>query len=305
MESNRESEYKYQKYDDLRGTQKRGDLKVRKLKVLLMMLAASVLLLAACGSDKDEENEQATNGEGEESYELVKKGSLTFAASGLYKPFNFEENGELTGFDIEIGNAIAEKLGLEPNPVTNPFETIMQGLIGKKYDAIIGSMAYTKEREKQANFTEPYYYSGGMIFVSKDNKDIKTEDDVKGKKIGVIAQSTYEEPAKNLSDDIQYYSSDVVALKDLTVENRLDAVITADIVGFEAIDNGFEIKEVGKPLWVEQPSIAIRPDNDALREAIDEALAEMIEDGTYDEISQKWFDRNLLDLDLEGVELLE
>ena len=273
--------------------------------MLLVVLAASVLLLAACGSDKDEENVQAVSGEGEGNYELVKKGNLTFAASGLYKPFNFEENGELTGFDIEIGNAIAEKLGLEPNPVTNPFETIMQGLIGEKYDAIIGSMAYTKERAKQANFTEPYYYSGGMIFVSKDNTDIQTEEDVKGKKIGVIAQSTYEEPAKNLSDDIQYYSSDVVALKDLTVANRLDAVITADIVGFEAIDNGFEIKEVGKPLWVEQPSIAVRPENDALREAIDEALAEMIEDGTYDEISQKWFDRNLLDLDLEGVELLE
>ena len=120
-----------------------------------------------------------------------------------------------------------------------------------------------------------------------------------------MAQSTYEKPAQTLSDNIQYYSSDVVALKDLTIEGRLDAVITADIVGYEAIDNDFKIKEVGKPLWVEQPSIAVRPDNDALREDIDKALKEIIEDGTYDEISKKWFDRNLLDLDLEGVELLE
>lgn len=270
-----------------------------------MMFAVSILLLAACGTSDDEDKKsEETNGE-DASYTLVKEGSLTFAASGLYKPFNFEEGGELTGFDIEIGNAISEKLGLEPNPVTNPFETIMQGLLGDKFDAIIGSMAYTKERAKQANFTEPYYYSGGMIFVSKDNTDIKTEDDVKGKKIGVVSQSTYEKPAQGLSDNIQYYSSDVVALKDLTVKGRLDAVITADIVGFEAIDSGFEIKEVGQPLWVEQPSIAIKPENDALREAIDKALAEIIEDGTYDEISQKWFDRNLLDLDLDKVELLE
>ena len=221
-----------------------------KWKTLLFLLIAATFVLAACGDDETQASD--------EGYSLTQKGNLTFAASGLYKPFNFEENGELTGFDIEIGNAIAEKLGQEPNPVTNPFETIMQGLIGEKYDAIIGSMAYTKERAKAA-FTEPYYYSGGMIFVSKDNTDIQSEEDVKGKKIGVIAQSTYEEPAKNLSDDIQYYSSDVVALKDLTIANRLDAVITADIVGFEAIDNGFEIKEVGKPLWVEQPSIAVRP----------------------------------------------
>ena len=273
-----------------------------KLKVLFLLLTVSVLALSACATEKDAKDGKSA---GDESYELMKKGSLTFAASGVYKPFNFEEKGELTGFDIEIGEAIADKMGLEANPVTNPFETIMQGLIGKKFDAIIGSMAYTKERAKQVNFTEPYYYSGGMIFVSEDNVDIKSEDDLKGKKIGVVAQSTYEKPAQTLSDDIQYYSSDVVALKDLTIEGRLDAVITADIVGYEAIDNDFKIKEVGKPLWVEQPSIAVRPDNDALREAIDKALKEIIEDGTYDEISKKWFDRNLLDLDLEGVELLE
>ncbi|HJF33628.1 MAG TPA: transporter substrate-binding domain-containing protein [Sporosarcina psychrophila] len=273
-----------------------------KLKSLFLLLTVSMLVLSACGTKKDA-GEEKSDGDG--SYELMKKGSLTFAASGVYKPFNFEEKGELTGFDIEIGEAIADKMDLKPNPVTNPFETIMQGLIGKKFDAIIGSMAYTKERAKQANFTEPYYYSGGMIFVSEDNTDIKSDADLKGKKIGVVAQSTYEKPAQTLSDDIQYYSSDVVALKDLTIEGRLDAVITADIVGYEAIDNDFKIKEVGKPLWVEQPSIAVRPDNDALREAIDKALKEIIEDGTYEEISKKWFDRNLLDLDLEGVELLE
>lgn len=276
-----------------------------KFKSLVLLLVASVFMLAACTEKKDETggSKGTTNADGD--FELVKKGSLTFAASGLYKPFNFEEDGKLTGFDIEIGNAIAEKLGLEANPVTNPFETILQGLVGKKYDAIIGSMAYTKKRAEQANFTKPYYYSGGMIFVAEDNDEIKTPEDLDGLKIGVVSQSTYEEPAKTLSDNIQYYSSDVVALKDLTVKGRLDAVITADIVGFEAIENGFKIKEVGKPLWVEQPSIAVTKENDALREAIDKALAEMIEDGTYDEISQKWFDRNLLDIDLEGVELLE
>ncbi len=278
---------------------------MRKFKSLVLLLVASVLMLAACGEKKDETGgSKGTKNTGGE-FELVKKGSLTFAASGLYKPFNFEEDGKLTGFDIEIGNTIAEKLGLEANPVTNPFETILQGLVGKKYDAIIGSMAYTKKRAEQANFTKPYYYSGGMIFVAEDNDEIKTPEDLDGLKIGVVSQSTYEEPAKTLSDNIQYYSSDVVALKDLTVKDRLDAVITADIVGFEAIENGFKIKEVGKPLWVEQPSIAVTKENDALREAIDKALAEMIEDGTYDEISQKWFDRNLLDIDLEGVELLE
>lgn len=272
---------------------------MKKWKPLLFVLMAAMLVLAACGdgkkSSKSEDNE----------FGLVKKGKLTYAASGVYKPFNFEEDGELTGFDMEIGAAIAEKMGLEANPVTNPFETILQGLVANKYDAIIGSMAYTKKRAEQAAFTKPYYYSGGMIWVAKDNNDINSPEDLKGKKIGVVSQSTYEEPAKTLSDDIQYYASDVVALQDLTIENRLDAVITADIVGFEAIDNGFEIKEVGNPLWVEQPSIAVHKDNEELRDAIDKALQEIIDDGTYDEISKKWFDRNLLDIDLDEAELLE
>lgn len=271
-----------------------------KLKMMLLLLAATILVLSACGKDKD-----ATGDESNQEYELVKKGNLTFAMSGLYKPFNYEEGGELMGFDVDIGNAISEKLGLEPNPVTNPFETILQGLIGVKYDAIIGSMAYTDERAKQANFTEPYYYSGGMVFVHKDNTDIQSAEDLKGKKIGVVAQTTYDQPAQELSDNIQYYNSDVVALKDLTIPGRLDAVITSDIVGFESIENGFELKEVGQPLWVEKASVVVRPENDALRAAIDEALAELIEDGTYDEISQKWFNRNLLDVDLEGVEILK
>lgn len=274
---------------------------MKNFKMMLLLLAASILVLAACGKE-DEKTSETTEDQG---YKLVNEGKFTFAASGVYKPFSFEEDGKLTGFDIEIGNALAEKMGLEANPVTNPFETILQGLVGNKFDAIIGSMAYTKERAEQADFTEPYYYSGGMIFVAKDNDEITSPEDLDGKKIGVVAQSTYEEPAKELSDDIQYYSSDVVALKDLTVKGRLDAVITADIVGFEAIDNGFEVKEVDKPMWVEQPSIAVNKENPELTKALDQALQEMIDDGTYEQISDKWFGRNLLDIDLEGVELLE
>ena len=274
---------------------------MKKFKMMILLLAASVFVLAACGNDEETSSESTDDN----AYKLVNKGKFTFAASGVYKPFSYEENGELTGFDVEIGNALAEKMGLEANPVTNPFETILQGLIGNKFDAIIGSMAYTKERAEQADFTEPYYYSGGMVFVAKDNDEIKSPEDLKGKKIGVIAQSTYEDSAKELSDDLQYYTSDVVALKDLTVKGRIDAVITADIVGFEAIENGFEIKEVDKPMWVEQPSIAVNKENPELTKALDKALQEMIDDGTYEEISEKWFGRNLLDIDLEGVELLE
>jgi len=273
---------------------------MKKKYSFIAAIAATALLITGCGS---EEKESSNTGAGSE-YNLLNDGELTFASSGLYKPFSFQEGGELTGFDVEIGTAIAEKMGLEPNPVTSPWETITQSLLGKKFDAIIGSMAITEERAERVDFSDPYYYSGGMIFVEAGNKDIKSVEDLEGKRIGVVAQSTYDTAAQKYTKDIKYYNSDVVALNDLTVKGRLDAVITADVVGFEAISAGLEIKEVGEPLWIEQPAVAVRKEDDKLLEGINAAIQEMVEDGTYEEISNKWFERNLLDVDLEGIEIL-
>jgi polar amino acid transport system substrate-binding protein len=274
---------------------------MKKKFSLLTAIAATALLITGCGS---EEKEKTSSGAGSE-YNLFEDGKLTYASSGLYKPFNFEEGGKLTGFDVEIGAAIAEKMGLEPNPVTTPWETITQSLLGNKFDAIIGSMAITEERAERVNFSDPYYYSGGMIFVPKGSDKITSAEDLEGKRIGVVAQSTYDTAAQKYTDDIKYYNSDVVALNDLTVKGRLDAVITADVVGFEAIKAGLEIKEVGEPLWVEQAAVAVRKEDEKMLEGINKAIQELVEDGTYEEISNKWFERNLLDVDLEGIEILK
>ncbi|WP_298823543.1 transporter substrate-binding domain-containing protein [uncultured Planococcus sp.] len=276
----------------------------KKLSFLSVVFSAG-MLLAACGGDDTTSPEEGSSTEGGNSdLNLVEEGKFTSASSGLYKPFNYEEGGNLTGFDIEIGNALAEEMGLEPNPVTTPFETIIQGLTTNRYDAILGSMAITEERAEQVAFSDPYYYSGGVIFVREGNTEITSEADLEGATIGVVGQSTYDTAAQNYTDDIQYYNSDVVALQDLEVEGRLDAVITADVVGFEAQNAGLEIEMIGDPLWIEQAAVAVRPEDEALLEAINEALAAIIENGTYDEISQKWFGRNLLDVDLEGIEIL-
>lgn len=277
----------------------------KKYPFLGIVLSAG-MIMAACGEDDSSGGSEGTGSEGAGSdLNLLEEGQFTTASSGLYKPFSFEEGGDLQGFDIDIGNAIAEEMGLEPNPVTTPFETIIQGLNTNRFDAIIGSMSKTAEREEQVSFSDPYYYSGGAIFVREGNTDIQSVEDLEGKKIGVVAQTTYDTVAQEYTEDIQTYSSDVVALQDLTVEGRLDAVITADVVGFEAQQEGLEIEMVGDPLWIEQPSIAVRKDDEELLAAINEALDTIIENGTYDEISEKWFGRNLLEVDLEGVEILE
>ena len=219
---------------------------------------------------------------------------FTFAAgSGEYPPFNFRENGVLKGFDLEIGLALAEKMGMKPNPVTNKWESIILGLEAKKYDAIIGSMTITEERKQQVSFTKPYYRSGAAIFTMRNNTDIKSISDLKGKIIGVVKQSTYQQYAKNYTNDVRGYTSDIDALNDLPT-GRINAVITDKFVGLPIIQKGtLDIKRVAD-LQSEEIGIAVRKDDTELLQNLNNALDEIIADGSYDRISKKWFGENIL-----------
>ncbi|HEY9247434.1 MAG TPA: transporter substrate-binding domain-containing protein [Candidatus Methanoperedens sp.] len=219
---------------------------------------------------------------------------FTFAAgSGGYPPFNFIENGEIKGFDLDIGVALSEKMGMKPNPVKNRWESIIPGLMAKKYDAIIGSLTITDERKKVVSFSEPYYRSGAALFTAKKNTDIKSAADLKGKVIGVVKQTTYERYARNYTDDVRGYPSDIDAFRDLP-SGRIDAVITDKFVGLPIIQNGtLDIKLVTN-LQSEEIGIAVRKEDTELLANINKALDEIISDGTYDNISKKWFGENIL-----------
>jgi ABC-type amino acid transport substrate-binding protein len=114
----------------------------------------------------------------DDSLQRVKDaGEITFAMSGGYPPFNyFNDNDELTGFDVEIGMAVAEKLGVTYTPITTEWSGILEGLRSGRYDGIFGSMAITEEREEVVDFTDPYYYSGAQLIVRKDSKIEGVED---------------------------------------------------------------------------------------------------------------------------------
>jgi polar amino acid transport system substrate-binding protein len=263
------------------------------MKKIVFLLAAMMLILSACGTEKADGEKEAKANEGK--LELVKKGALTFSMTGQYPPLNFKKDGKLTGFDVEIGTEIAKRIGLEANPVTNPWETIIQGLKANKYDAIIGSMTATPERDKQVDFTNPYYLSGAQIFVAEGNTDIQSKEDLKGKSIGVIQASTWKDMAEDLSDQVKGYPTDVNALQDLEL-GRLDAVITDKIVGVSAKnEKGLKIKEIGDLLNEDRVSVAVAEGNKELADKINEALQSMIDDGTYEKISMKWFNTNIME----------
>ncbi|TCS94691.1 amino acid ABC transporter substrate-binding protein (PAAT family) [Hazenella coriacea] len=227
----------------------------------------------------------------------IHKDTFTFAMSGLYKPFNykdFKQDGKLSGFDVEIGQALAKEMGLKAQPVTTPWETIIAGLQAQKYDAIIGSMAVTEHRKKAVSFTRPYYRSGAQIFVKEGNQEIRTPDDLRGKKIGVVKASTFIDHAKEYSPHIVEYTSDITALQDLPT-GRLDAVITDQVVGLYAMKQmNYPIQDVGSPLTMEEMAIAVNLEDQKLQEQLNQALETLIANGTYERISYKYFNRNIL-----------
>lgn len=264
-----------------------------------LALVATVAGCGAASANSTNTGNTTTGSGGSSGQQKV----LTFGMSGEYPPFNYKNaNGKLTGFDVAIGDALAHQMGMTPKPVTNPWSTIIGALNAGKFDAIIGSMGVTKTREKQVNFSNPYYKSGAQIFVQEGNNTIKNLSDLKGKTIGVDTGSTYATIAQSVTTKVHGYNSDVFALKDLQA-GRLDAVITDKLVGEYAIKaKGLKLKPVGKPLTLDDMAVAVRKDEPNLLKKINAALKAIEKNGTYAKISQQYFGENLLtDPSLQGT----
>jgi len=217
-------------------------------------------------------------------------GEIKMAMSGQYPPFNFvDDKNQLTGFDVEIGQAVAKRIGIKGVPMSTAWDGIIAGLLANKYELICGSMAITEERLKSIDFSDPYYRSGAQLFV-KQGSAVKSVADLTGKKVGVTLGTTYEKWVReNISGaDVRTYKG----VPDMILEvnyGRIDGFITDKIVGALAIkQKGTPIALAGDLLYEEKMGIALRQNNPELKAAINDALAAMKADGTYKEISMKW-----------------
>ncbi|MBN3928573.1 ABC transporter substrate-binding protein [Streptomyces verrucosisporus] len=255
----------------------------RRTAAALTGCLIAAALTTGCGGSSAEAEERG--------YRLVEDGKLTFAMSGQYRPFNyFEDDGELAGFDVELGNELAERLDLEPNPVTGPFNSLVAGLKAKRYDLIVGSMSPTEERKKQVDFTGEYYVSGAQLFV-EDDSAVASADDLKDAKVGVVLGTTFEEYAQKQPGvaEVKTYNSDNEMLTELS-NGRLDAAITTKLLGLYQIKQaGIDVKPTGEVLFPDPAAIASQKGNPELTAEVDKALDEIRDDGTYARLSEKWF----------------
>lgn len=255
----------------------------RRTAAALAGCLIAAALATGCGGSSAETEERG--------YRLVEDGKLTFAMSGQYRPFNyFEDDGELAGFDVELGNEIAERLDLKPNPVTGPFNSLVAGLKAKRYDLIVGSMSPTGERRKQVDFTDEYYVSGAQLFVGNDSA-VASVDDLKDARVGVVLGTTFEEYAQKQPGvaEVKTYNSDNEMLTELS-NGRLDAAITTKLLGLYQIkQTGIGVKPAGEILFPDPAAIASQKGNPELTAEVGEALDEIRDDGTYARLSEKWF----------------
>lgn len=255
----------------------------RRIGIIVPVAAvlAVALLVAACGGGGGE-----SGGGGPEQ--------VTVASDIAYPPFEFNKNGQPTGFDIDLMNAIAKKANLEVEYENVRFDSIIQGLGNNQYDAAISAMTINAQREKQIDFSEPYFNADQSLLVESDS-DIQSTDDLADATVGVQIGTTGAAEAQKLEQDgkiAQVRTFNVVTDAFNALQNgQVDAVINDFPVSADrASKSDGELEIVENIPTGEQYGIAFPTDSD-LREKVNDALAEIKEDGTYEEIYQKWFDK--------------
>jgi polar amino acid transport system substrate-binding protein len=294
---------------------------MKKLR-LLAALSFVLLLIAACGTAGDEPEESEGNGDSSaESDEptgllasVLDAGVLRVSTDPAYPPqSSVTKSGDYEGFDIDVANEIAERMGVEVEWETPAWDLITAGNWAGRWDVSVGSMTVTPERAEVLEFTPAYYFTPAAVAVHKDNTSITdTENDLDGKTIGVCGGCTYEayiEQTLNIPgyeidfviDDasVKAYNTDTSAIADLELGDgtRLDAVISALPTLEGAIDKGKPIKVVGDPIYYEPLAVALdknAPEDPVpLAEEIGSIIEEMHEDGTLSELSMKWYGTDL------------
>lgn len=241
--------------------------------------------LVGCSNDAggDDSGEDAASGL-EDSY--------TVATDSSFVPFEFEEDGEHVGFDMDIVNGIAEEVGFDVELEVTNFDGIIPGLQTGTFDIAIAGITITEERQETVDFTDPYYKSGTRIAVPEDNTDIEGMEDLEGK---TVASRLGSAPLDYLAENVP--TAETMPFEQLDQMYLAVEGDTADALLYDAPNVEYYIKTtedsnlkvVGDLYEAQEYGIAVSKDNEALVSAMNDALATMIEDGRYAEIYESWF----------------
>ncbi|HEX7689432.1 MAG TPA: ABC transporter substrate-binding protein [Burkholderiaceae bacterium] len=224
--------------------------------------------------------------------DIRKSGTLVVATEGKFAPFNFVDHDKVAGFEIDVANAVAAKMGLKVEWKTMSFDGLLVGLAQDRWDMVIASHGITPEREKAVTFANPHYCTGGVI-ISRDGS-IKTAKDLTGKVVAVQTGTTYYDNVKKLPvKDVKNFPQDNSARAALET-GHVDAWVTDKFVAKASLaaTPGTKLK-TGDFLFTERIAAAVAKGNTGLANEVDKALAAIMADGTYAAISKKWFNEDI------------
>lgn len=225
--------------------------------------------------------------------QIKERGSIIVAMEGTWAPWTYhDEDDNLVGYDVEVAQNIAEKLGVEVEFIEGAWDGLLAGLDAGRYDIMVNGVGVTEERAEKYNFSTPYAYNKTAVIVRGDYDEISSMEDLKGKKTANTISSTYAAQA-------EAYGATVTGVDDLnqTIElllsKRIDATLNAEVVfnDYKKEHPEADVKIATYSDQVEEIAIPIRKGDDTvtLLDAVNNALDEMAKDGTLTELSEKYF----------------
>ena len=274
------------------------------ISLMSVMAAAGVLTLAGCSSNSGSsaaasgaDSSAASTGAADQLAAIQTNGKLVVALEGAWQPWSYhDESDTLVGYDVEVSRAIAEKLGVEPEYVESDWDSLFAGLDAGRFDIVCNGVEVTGERAKTYDFTTPYGYIHTALAVRKDNEDIKSFEDLKGKTTANSLASTYMELAESYGATVQGIDTLEETIQLLTA-GRIDATLNADVSFYDYLNvhPDADFKLVAQTEDASHVAIPVRKGDDSasLLEAINTAIEELRADGTLKALGEKYFGQDI------------
>ena len=274
------------------------------ISLMSVMAAAGVLTLAGCSSNSGSSaaasgaaSSAASTGAADQLAAIQANGKLVVALEGAWQPWSYHDSSDtLVGYDVEVSRAIAEKLGVEPEYVESDWDSLFAGLDAGRFDIVCNGVEVTDERAKTYDFTTPYGYIHTALAVRKDNEDIKSFEDLKGKTTANSLASTYMELAESYGATVQGIDTLEETIQLLTA-GRIDATLNADVSFYDYLNvhPDADFKLVAQTEDASHVAIPVRKGDDSasLLEAINTAIEELRADGTLKALGEKYFGQDI------------
>ncbi len=278
-----------------------------RLWLAIAMIAAlfATALVAGCGDDEDE-GDEATTEDSSSAGDLgtLTEGTLFVGLDTPYEPFAEGQPPNATGYDVDVMTAIADNLGLTVEFQDTGFATIFRDVAAGQFDTAAAASTIKAGREKTVDFTDPYYLSSTALLV-EEGSDIASVADLSGAIVGAQDGTVQEAYGNDETDasEVRGFPEGTTAISAL-LTGQVDAVLVDEAVAAQAVEKqgGMEVVETipGEDLF----GFAVAPDNDTLREAMNDALAAIKDDGTMAELYEKYFGSEPPTEVLEGTNTL-